>query len=128
MSNSPRVTRGSLRHLSPDYAGDLIEPTSSQLFAADSTVKEKKGKKDKKGAIPKTRASGVTPESLPESQFPLGLPEYDPAGTPPSTRDVDEITRLQLLKERKSNDDEDASAEVFQANIKAIYNSRLLST
>ena len=104
MSNSPRITRGSLRHLSPDYAWDLLEPTSSQFFAADSTVEEKKGKKDKKGAIPKTRPSGVTPESLPESQFPLGLPEYDPAGTPPCKRDEDEITRLQLLKDNNDRE------------------------
>ena len=104
MPNSPRVTRGSLRHLSLDYAWDVIEPTSSQLFAADLTVKEKKGKKIKKGAIPKTGPSGVTPVSLPESQFPVGSSDYDQEGTPPSTRDVDEITCLQLLKDNNDRE------------------------
>ena len=107
MSLSPRVTRGSLRHLSPDFDWNLLEQQSSHFTAteahvlstADSKGKEKKDKKDKKkqeGAIPKTRPSDSTSASL---QFPSDLPspEYDQAGTPPSTRD--EIIRLQLVKD-----------------------------
>ena len=106
MSLSPRVTRGSLRHLSPDFDWNLLEQQSSHVTAtedhalstADSKGKEKKDKKDKKkkGAIPKTWPSDSTSASL---QFPSDLPcpKYDQAGTPPSTRD--EIIRLQLVKD-----------------------------
>jgi len=67
MSLSPRVTRGSLRHLSPDFDWNLLEQQSSHftttedhtLSTADSKRERKKDKKDKKkaerkkeGAIP----------------------------------------------------------------------------
>ena len=111
MSLSPRVTRGSLHHLSPDFDWNLLEQQPSHFTAtedhalstADSKGKEKKEKKDKKkeerrkeGAIPKTRPSDSTSASL---QFPSDLPspECDQVGTPPSTRD--EIIRLQLIKD-----------------------------
>ena len=111
MSVSPRVTCGRLRRLSPDFDWNLLEQQSSHFTAtedhalstADSKAKEKKDKKDKKkeerrkeGAIPKTRPSDSTSASL---QFPSDLPspEYDQAGTPPSTRD--EKIRLQLVKD-----------------------------
>ena len=68
MPHSPRVTRGSLRHLSPDFDWDLLEQQTSHLnatednlpslqFTADSKGKDKKERKEKekkKGAIPKT--------------------------------------------------------------------------
>ena len=106
MSLSPRVPRGSLRHLSPDFDWNLLEQQSSlvnatenhALSTAESKGRDKKDKKDKKkkeGAIPKTRPSDSTSASL---QFPSDLPcEYDQAGTPPSTRD--ETIRLQLVKD-----------------------------
>jgi len=55
MSLSPRVTRGSLRHLSPDFDWNLLEQQSSHFTAtedhalstADSKGKGKKGQERK---------------------------------------------------------------------------------
>ena len=91
MSLSPRVTRGSLRHLSPDFDWNLLEQSSHFTATEDHALStaDSKGKE-------KNRPSDSTSASL---QFPSDLPspEYDQAGTPPSTRD--EIIRLQLVKD-----------------------------
>lgn len=108
--NSPRVTHGSLRHLSPDFDWDLLEEQTSHLNATNAGAtednlpslqftanskgkdkKERKEKKDKKEAILKTKPAL---SSLPEFSSCL---QYNQAGTPPNTRD--KIIRLQLVKD-----------------------------
>ena len=107
--NSPCVTRGSLRHLSPDFNWDLSEQQTSHFnvtnegttednlpslqFTAGSKGKDRKekAKKDKKGAILKTTPAS---SSLPEFSSCL---QHDQAGTPSNTQD--EIIRLQLVKD-----------------------------
>ena len=40
MPNSPRVTRGSLRHLSPDFHWDYLEQQTSHLNATNAGATE----------------------------------------------------------------------------------------